>query len=168
MGAFKHMQNLTHLTISSQNIAHLTKDMLRGLDNLTYLNLKHNGINKIEENSFEDLSELNHLILSHNNLKSFDPKIFENLNILETLDLYGLDLDKFNASIFSKQKELKHFGVPTSLIKKKLELGQLTKTFPKLETIGLQNEDKEDEDVVKFMKTCKASGFYVQFSNIYL
>ncbi|KAJ8913427.1 hypothetical protein NQ315_017171 [Exocentrus adspersus] len=164
-GAFKHMTNLTHLTISKQNITSLTKQFFDGLNKLTYLNLKLNGILKINENAFEDLAELNHLILSYNNFTKLEAKTFHNLKLLEAMELQGLNFSEFDLNIFSSQKELKTLELPTKLIGK-LELEQLVKAFPKLETFGFSNEEKEG-NTTTFIEKCKASGYNIKFSNSY-
>ncbi|XP_018571853.1 peroxidasin-like protein [Anoplophora glabripennis] len=164
-GAFKNMKDLTHLTISKQNITNLSRDFFEGLEKLAYLNLKENGILDIDESTFENLTELNHLILSYNNFTNLKSKTFQKLKVLEVIELQGLNFSNFNMTIFNNQKELKVLELPTELIKKKLELSEIIEIFPKLETFGFQNENKDDSDVAKFISKCKASGFNVKFSN---
>lgn len=166
LGTFKHMARLTHLTISKQNITNLTKNFFEGLEKLTYLNLKENGISNIDEDAFGNMTDLNHLILSHNNFTEFESETFQNLKVLEALEIQGINFSDFNINVFKSQKELKVLELPTTLIKHKLELNEIMKTFPLLETIGFQNEDKEDADVAEFVKKCEATGYSVKFSNI--
>lgn len=160
------MAKLTHLTISKQNITHLTKDFFEGLEKLTYLNLKQNEIANIDGDAFKNMTDLNRLVLSHNNFTELESDTFQNLKVLEALEIQGLDFNDFNISIFNGQKDLKVLELPTILIKEKLELSVIMKTFPLLETFGFQNEDKEDSDVAKFIEKCKATGYNIKFTSI--
>ncbi|XP_074030513.1 uncharacterized protein [Leptinotarsa decemlineata] len=163
-GAFKNSITLHHLTITGQNITNLTKNLLEGLDELDYLDLQGNGIKYIAGDTFLDLERLNHLVLSHNPIINFEINTFIGLRNLESLDLLGLDLEGFDSTLFTNQHELKYIGIPSKLVKEKLQLQELTKTFRKLERIGLLYKDMNDTLISDFVKTCRYSGFEIKIT----
>lgn len=127
------------------------------------MNLQENNIEFVTQDAFEDTPNLSHLILNDNKITQFDDDTFSNLNGLESFEFLRLDLQGFNISILENENELKNIGLPTKLIKNKIQLSELTSIFIKLETITLSKNDKDDEDVNNFILTCEDSGFTVKF-----
>lgn len=117
----------------------------------------------MDEDAFENIPNLSYLILTDNNITKFEDNTFTNLSSLESFEFLRLDLQEFNISMLEHQKELKNIGLPTSLIKDNLVLGDLTNIFRKLETIILSEADKDDEDINNFILNCEDAGFTVKF-----
>lgn len=133
------------------------------MNEVTYMNLKDNEIESVDGDAFEDMPNLSYLILTNNKITKFEDNTFNKLSGLESFEFLNLDIESYNISNLQNQKELKNIGLPTKLLKQKLQLNDLTSIFRKLETITLSETDKTDEDISNFTLTCEDAGFTVKF-----
>ncbi|KAL3860789.1 hypothetical protein ACJMK2_010856 [Sinanodonta woodiana] len=85
---FRHLQILTHLNLSSNQISFLNNTQFEGL-NLEILDLSHNRIEQIMQNTFE-FASIRHLDISYNQLRTIADNSFRELGFkLKTLNLSG-------------------------------------------------------------------------------
>ncbi|XP_055301669.1 uncharacterized protein LOC129568127 [Sitodiplosis mosellana] len=84
---------LTHLDLSSNQIARVESNDLKYLCKLVYLDLSGNPLRKINNKTFADLVYLNYLNLSRTELTEIEPGTFGSIKDFETSDI-TLDLTK--------------------------------------------------------------------------
>ncbi|XP_076010962.1 nyctalopin [Genypterus blacodes] len=105
-GAFRGMENLTHIYLERNKIEAVAYNSLLGLDSLKYLNLQDNRIKVIHDQSFQDLVKLENFYLNDNVLTELPRLAFQGLSRLKMLNLGGNKLGNVSKTWFGDQVEL--------------------------------------------------------------
>ncbi|XP_078119064.1 nyctalopin [Sander vitreus] len=105
-GAFRGMENLTHIYLEKNRIEAVAYNSLLGLGSLKYLNLQENRINVIHDQSFQDLLRLENFYLNDNVLCDLPRNAFKGLVRLKMLNLGGNLLTNVSKTWFSDLVEL--------------------------------------------------------------
>ncbi|XP_024266333.1 nyctalopin [Oncorhynchus tshawytscha] len=105
-GAFRGMENLTHVYLERNKIEAVAYNSLLGLGNLRYLNLQENRINVIHDQSFQDLMRLENFYLNDNLLSELPRVAFKGLSRLKMLNLGGNQFTNISKTWFSDLVEL--------------------------------------------------------------
>lgn len=94
-------RSLRELMLQHNELIEIPSRAIRHLQKLTHLDLSGNQISCIEPDSFRGLeNSLHTLILSKNSINSLPPDSFSTLPQLETIDLSGNNLEWIDANIF--------------------------------------------------------------------
>ncbi|BFZ09465.1 hypothetical protein BsWGS_12504 [Bradybaena similaris] len=96
-GTFSLLPQLTNLSLSRNNLTHLTGSLFEGLGKLKSLDLSVNQIRKIEVGTFDNFSKLQILNLGGNQYlgysnKTLSPLLYKNLKQLRKLSLRKMSL----------------------------------------------------------------------------
>ncbi|KAL6100521.1 nyx [Pungitius sinensis] len=105
-GAFRGMENLTHLYLERNKIEAVAYNSLLGLRGLRYLNLQENRVNVIHDGSFQDLVRLENFYLNDNLLSDLPRHAFRGLARLRMLNLGGNQLTNVSRTWFGDLVEL--------------------------------------------------------------
>ncbi|XP_053185266.1 nyctalopin, partial [Scomber japonicus] len=105
-GAFRGMENLTHIYLEKNKIEAVAYNSLLGLGGLRYLNLQENRINVIHDQAFQDLVRLENFYLNDNLLTELPRLPFKGLSRLKMLNLGGNQLINSSKTWFSDLVEL--------------------------------------------------------------
>ncbi|XP_029283574.1 nyctalopin [Cottoperca gobio] len=105
-GAFRGMENLTHIYLERNKIEAVAYNSLLGLTRLKYLNLQENRINVIHDQSFQDLVRLENFYLNDNQLTDLPRFAFKGISCLKMLNLGGNKLINVSKTWFSDLVEL--------------------------------------------------------------
>ncbi|XP_058478509.1 nyctalopin [Solea solea] len=105
-GAFRGMENLTHIYLERSKIEAVAYNSLLGLSSLRYLNLQENRINVIHDQAFQDLVRLENFYLNDNLLSDLPRLAFKGLVRLKMLNLGGNQLTNVSRTWFSDLVEL--------------------------------------------------------------
>lgn len=105
-GAFRGMENLTHLYLERNKIEAVAYNSLLGLGGLKYLNLQENRINVIHDGSFQDLLRLENFYFNDNLLCDLPRHAFRGLGRLKMLNLGGNLLTNVSRTWFGDLVEL--------------------------------------------------------------
>ncbi|XP_054471982.1 nyctalopin [Anoplopoma fimbria] len=105
-GAFRGMENLTHIYLERCKIEAVAYNSLLGLGGLKYLNLQENRINVIHDGSFQDLLRLENFYLNDNLLSNLPQHAFKGLIRLKMLNLGGNLLTNVSRTWFGDLVEL--------------------------------------------------------------
>ncbi|XP_053295201.1 nyctalopin [Pleuronectes platessa] len=105
-GAFRGMENLTHIYLERNRIEAVAYNSLLGLGGLRYLNLQENRINVIHDQAFQDLLRLENFYLNDNVLTDLPPSAFKGLSRIRMLNLGGNRLINVSRTWFSDLVEL--------------------------------------------------------------
>ncbi|XP_040057414.1 nyctalopin [Gasterosteus aculeatus] len=105
-GAFRGMENLTHLYLERNKIEAVAYNSLLGLRGLRYLNLQENLINVIHDGSFQDLLRLENFYFNDNLLTDLPRHAFRGLVRLKMLNLGGNQLTNVSRTWFGDLVEL--------------------------------------------------------------
>ncbi|XP_061735708.1 nyctalopin [Nerophis ophidion] len=105
-GAFRGMENLTHIYLERSKIEAVAYNSLLGLGSLKYLNLQENRINVIHDQAFQDLVRLENFYLNDNQLSDLPRQAFKGLSRLKMLNLGGNRLTNVSKTWFSDLVEL--------------------------------------------------------------
>lgn len=126
-------ENLKSLTLSSNNVSFVDKDLLADLINLRVLNLRDNNLHLVK-GFFNHTPRLESLELGDNALQSIEPGTFDNLKNLTYLNLWKNHLIEFQAGIFDELVALKTLDFNSNYMVKLPE-----KIFEKLEKLERLN-----------------------------
>ncbi|KAM8855330.1 nyctalopin [Spinachia spinachia] len=105
-GAFRGMENLTHLYLERNKIEAVAYNSLLGLRGLRYLNLQENRVNVIHDGSFQDLRRLENFYFNDNLLSDLPRHAFRGLGRLKMLNLGGNQLTNVSRTWFGDLVEL--------------------------------------------------------------
>ncbi|XP_034430187.1 nyctalopin [Hippoglossus hippoglossus] len=105
-GAFRGMENLTHIYLERNRIEAVAYNSLLGLGGLKYLNLQENRINVIHDQAFQDLLRLENFYLNDNLLTDLPRFAFKGLSRFKMLNLGGNRLINVSRTWFSDLVEL--------------------------------------------------------------
>uniref|UniRef100_A0A8C2XBV6 Nyctalopin n=1 Tax=Cyclopterus lumpus TaxID=8103 RepID=A0A8C2XBV6_CYCLU len=105
-GAFRGMENLTHLYLERNRIEAVAYNSLLGLGSLKYLNLQENRINVIHDGAFQDLLRLENFYFNDNLLCDLPRFAFRGLVRLKMLNLGGNLLTNVSKTWFGDLVEL--------------------------------------------------------------
>ncbi|XP_068429160.1 nyctalopin [Clinocottus analis] len=105
-GAFRGMENLTHIYLERNKIEAVAYNSLLGLGSLKFLNLQENRINVIHDGAFQDLVRLENFYFNDNLLYELPRHVFKGLVRLKTLNLGGNMLTNVSKTWFGDQVEL--------------------------------------------------------------
>jgi leucine-rich repeat transmembrane neuronal protein 1/2 len=86
-GAFNGLTELTHLSLSHNQIREIIPGTFEKMDSLEYLDLAHNLIEQLEVDVFSGLVNLKHIHLEENKLLDLHPDLFVGLYKLQSLYL---------------------------------------------------------------------------------
>lgn len=106
-----HYEKLKCLSLSGNQLTHLTSHCFDGLVNLEELWLSNNKITFLASSIFTKLTELKRLALNNNELAFIAPDAFRNNSKLEHLNLESNKLTALDFHIFDNLRALKSMGV---------------------------------------------------------
>lgn len=138
--ASANFTQLIRLDVSKNEISQLDGNIFYNFIKLVVINLSCNPIKKLNPLTFAKHANILYLNLSQTNLLSIESKTFSKLQKLQTLDLSKNQLKKIDFKIFLPSlKELQMFCLEGN---KLTELtGFKKQLFPKLQTLGIQNNN---------------------------
>ncbi|XP_011643169.1 protein toll [Pogonomyrmex barbatus] len=108
-------ENLKYLTLSSNNVTYVDKDLLAGLVNLTGLDLRENNLH-LASGFFNYNPGLQWIELGDNDLQSIALGTFDNLKNLTFLNLWKNHLTTLQSGIFDKLVTLKTLDLNTNYL----------------------------------------------------
>lgn len=97
--SYEVLTNLNHLILNDNRIV-LSYGFLMFSKKLKTLSLQNNQIVKIDDHAFEELGNLGTLDLSYNNLTKLEAKTFAGLNMLMELDLSFNQIEEIDRNMF--------------------------------------------------------------------
>lgn len=99
--AFIHVNKLTHLDLSFNQLHQVTNNMFQGLTKLYELRLRGNLITHIDADAFSDLTGLYELVLAQNQITLIDSGLFQGLTNLRKLDIQDNQVSRIKAGAFT-------------------------------------------------------------------
>lgn len=114
---FNGLDNLKTLSLYSNRLTMLQRDVFRNLPNLNSLELSFNRLHSIAEDAFVSLGNLSHLSLAMNNLTFLSQNLFRNNTMLKSLRLGHNPLHQLSDAFFASFKQLQEINLSnTSLV----------------------------------------------------
>ncbi len=110
-GVFSHLSHCKHVSLNSNVLTEVKKDMWDGLQALESLGLSQNSISNIEVGSFVLIGKCKRISLSKNLLKTLRKDMWTGLPNLEVLNLSGNMLTDLTPGTFAELSCLKFLGL---------------------------------------------------------
>ena len=108
-GAFRNLNQLTHLDIGDNKITYIEDGVLEDLTNLRKLDLSKNGLGNVSNNAFEGLTKLTYLSVSQN--PGFPINALLQTRNLERIYAYYNEYQTLDPHVFQQMKSLTYLGL---------------------------------------------------------